>query len=295
MELRQLRYFLAVAEEQSFSRAARRLHVSQPPLSVQVKALERELGVTLLERSNRGVTLTAAGQAFRDEVVGIFGRLEQARLRARAAGQGEVGTLSVGFVSIADYGILPPALKRFRELYPRVDVQLHELTTDAQIDQIRAARLDLGIALGPVDQPDLTFETVLRERLLLAVPTSRRLARTEGAVPLKALAAESFIIPPREVAPGLFDLIVGECRASGFAPRITQYARQMQTVVGLVASGMGVALVPSSVRNLRRAGVRYRPLRASTASVELGLLRPRDGEGLLAGRFAAVLKEVASA
>jgi DNA-binding transcriptional LysR family regulator len=295
VDLRQLRYFIAVAEEKNFSRAAKRLHVSQPPLSTHVKSLESELGVQLLERSNRGVALTPAGQVFYDEVRSVFRRLEQARVKAQHAGQGDVGTLSVGFVSIADYGILPPALKRFRERYPKVDVQLHELTTDAQIKEIRAGRLHLGVGLAPVDEPDLTFETVLRERLLLAVPAARRLFKADGAVRLKAVSGESFIIPPREVAPGLFDLIVSECRANGFTPRISQYARQMQTVIGLVASGMGVALVPSSVKNLKRAGVQYRELRGSTASVELGLLHSRDDESPLAGKFAAVLKEVASA
>jgi DNA-binding transcriptional LysR family regulator len=293
MDLRQLRYFIAVAEEKSFSRAAKRLHVSQPPLSTHVKSLERSLGVRLLDRNNRGAVLTPAGRMFYDEVRSVFRRLEQACIKARNAGQGDVGTLSVGFVSIADYGILPPALKRFRERFPNVDVELHELTTDAQIEEIRAGRLHLGIALGPVDEADLAFETVLLERLLLAVPTARRLFKAEGSVRLKAVSGESFIIPPRDVAPGLFDVIVGECRANGFAPRISQHARQMQTVIGLVASGMGIALVPSSVKNLKRAGVQYRALRGSTASVELGLLRSRDGGGPLSVRFAAVLKEVA--
>jgi DNA-binding transcriptional LysR family regulator len=293
MDLRQLRYFVAVAEEKNFSRAARRLHISQPPLSTHVKSLEKDLGVRLLDRSNRGVVLTPAGQVFYEEIRSVFRRLEQARLKAQNADQGDVGALSVGFVSIADYGILPPALKRFRERFPKVDVQLHELTTDAQIKEIRAGRLHLGIALGPVDEPDLAIETVLQEKLLLAVPAARRLFKAEGPVRLKAVSGESFIIPPREVAPGLFDLIVSECRASGFTPRISQYARQMQTVIGLVASGMGVALVPSSVKNLKRAGVQYRALRGSTASVELGLLRSRDDDGPLGERFAAVLKEVA--
>lgn len=293
MDLRQLRYFIAVAEEKNFSRAARRLHISQPPLSTHVKSLEKHLGVRLLDRSNRGVVLTPAGQVFYDEIRSVFRRLEQARLKAQNAGQGDVGTLSVGFVSIADYGILPPALKRFRERFPKVDVQLHELTTDAQIREIRAGRLQLGIALAPVDEADLVFETVLQERLLLAVPAARRLFKAEGPVQLKAVSGESFIIPPREVAPGLFDLIVSECRANGFTPRISQYARQMQTVIGLVASGMGVALVPSSVKNLKRAGVQYRALRGSKASVELGLLRSRDEDGALGEKFAAVLKEVA--
>ena len=294
MELRQLRYFIAVAEEQSFSRAAVRLHVSQPPLSMHVKGLEDELGIRLFHRSNRGVALTPAGQVFYDEIRSVLRRLDQARIKAQNAGNGERGTLSVGFVSIADYGVLPPALKRFREQFPHVEVHLHELTTDAQTREIRAGRLDIGIGLAPVDEVDLTFETVLRERLLLAAPTGHRLIKSDGAVRLKAFSNESFIIPPRDIAPGLYDLIISQCRASGFTPKINQHARQMQTVIGLVASGMGFALVPSSVKNLKRAGVQYRALRGATDSVELGMLRARDEDGPLGNHFVAVLKDVVS-
>ena len=139
MELRQLRYFIAIAEEGNFSRAARRLHVSQPPLSTQIKSLEDELGVRLLERSNRGVSLTAAGSVFFEETRAVLARLEHARSKVRRADRGDIGMLSIGFVSIADYGILPPALKSFRTSFPLVEVQLHELTTDAQIRELRAA------------------------------------------------------------------------------------------------------------------------------------------------------------
>jgi DNA-binding transcriptional LysR family regulator len=200
----------------------------------------------------------------------------------------------VGFVSIADYGILPPALKHFRAGFPLVEVQLHELTTDAQLRELRAARLDLGIALAPVDEPDLKFERLLREALVLAAPAGHSAVKGNGAVDLRALAKESFIIPPRDVAPGLYDLIISHCHASGFAPRITQHARQMQTVVGLVSSGMGFALVPWSVRNLKRTGVQYRPLRGRAAVVEIGILRRKDAQSAVTDRFADVLRKTAS-
>src|SRR6201996_1463791 len=273
VELRQLRYFAAIAEEGSFSRAAVRLHVSQPPLSTQIKSLEEELGAPLLARTNRGVSLTASGQVFYEEVRAILARLENARTRALQADRGDVGMLTVGFVSIADYGVLPPALKSFRAQFPLVEVQLHELTTDAQIRELRAARLDLGIGLAPVEEPDLEFESVLREELVLAAPAGHPAAKGAGAVDLHALSKEDFIVPPREIAPGLYDLIISYCRSFGFAPRITQHARQMQTVISLVSCSMGFALVPSSVCNLKRTGVRYRPLRGKPALVELGILR----------------------
>ncbi len=295
MELRQLRYFVAVAEERSFSRAALRLHVSQPPLSTQLKDLEAQLGVRLFERSNRGVTLTPAGQVFYDEVRGVLDRLEQAKLKARHAQQGDIGSLSIGFVSIADYGILPPAIQRFRSRYPGVEIQLHELTTDVQIREIQAGRLDLGIGLGPVEEPALSFTRVTHEHLVLAAPLAHPLLPASGAVALKSLANESFIIPPRDNAPGLYDLIISQCRAAGFTPRITQHARQMQTVISLVANGMGCALVPASVQNLKREGVQYRLLQGERATVELGILQPRASENPMSRNFATTLLSVAHA
>jgi DNA-binding transcriptional LysR family regulator len=290
VELRQLRYFVAVAEEGSFSRAAARLHVSQPPLSTQIKSLESELGVRLLERSNRGVSLTPAGSVFFEETRTVLARLEHAKKETLRATRNDIGMLSIGFVSIADYGILPPALKHFRSSYPLVEVQLHELTTDAQIRELRAARLDLGIGLGPVDEPDLEFERVLREELVLAAPSGHPATKGDGAIDLRALSKENFIVPPREIAPGLYDLIISHCRSFGFAPRITQHARQMQTVISLVSCGMGFALVPASLRNLKRTGVRYRSLRGKAAFIELGILRLRNSATALQDRFVEALK-----
>ena len=295
MELRQLRYFIAIAEEGSFSRAAGRLHVSQPPLSTQIKSLEEELGARLLERSNRGVSLTPAGLVFFEETRAVLARLEHAKKETLRANRSDVGMLSIGFVSIADYGILPPALKSFRSNYPLVAVQLHELTTDAQIRELRAARLDLGIGLGPVDEPDLEFERVLREELVLAVPSGHPAAKGDGALDLRALSKENFIVPPREIAPGLYDLIISHCRSFGFAPRITQHARQMQTVISLVSCGMGFALVPSSLRNLKRTGVRYRQLRGKAACIDLGILRLRNSDTPLRERFIEALRNPARA
>ncbi len=294
MELRQLRYFTAIVEEGSLSRAAARLHVSQPPLSTHLKALEQEIGATLLERGNRGVTPTAAGAVFYEEVAAVLARLEQAREKALQVHRGDVGVLSVGFVSIADYSILPPTLKQFRNDYPLVEVQLHELTTDAQIRELRAGRLDLAIGLAPVDEVDLQFERLRREALVLAAPADHAAVQDDGAVDLRTLSKASFIVPPRAIGPGLYDLVISRCQAAGFAPRITQSARQMQTVIGLVSSGMGVALVPSSVQNLQRAGVRYRPLRGRPAQIELGVLRVRGSTAPLASNFIETLHRVAA-
>jgi DNA-binding transcriptional LysR family regulator len=262
-------------------------------LSTQIKSLEDEVGVRFFERSNRGVSVTAAGAVFYEEVVAVLARLEHARNKTLQVGRGDVGSLSVGFVSIADYGILPPALKSFRAQFPLVEVHLHELTTDAQIRELRAATLDLGIGLAPVDEPDLEFTSVLREELVLAAPSGHPALKKDGAIDMRVLARDSFIVPPRDVAPGLYDLTISYCRSFGFAPQIGQSARQMQTVIGLVSCGMGVALVPSSVRNLKRAGVQYRRLRGKPALVEIGILRMRDSASPLRENFVAALNSVA--
>ncbi|WP_298224176.1 LysR family transcriptional regulator [Acidocella sp.] len=294
MELRQLRSFATIAELGSFSRAAERLHISQPPLSTQIKALEDELGARLLERSNRGVTLTAAGSAFYDDVRAILAQLDHAVERVRQSGRGDLGTLSIGFVSIADFSILPPTLKSFRARFPQVDVQLHELTTDAQIRELRAGELDLSIGLAPVNEPGLTFTGLLREPLMLAAPIPHAaLQEGSNAVDLRVLAKEPFIVPPRAIGPGLYDLTLSLCQAAGFAPRITQHARQMQTIIGLVSCGMGVALVPASLRHVERAGVQYRPLLGQPASIELGILQPAQTSNPLRDNFVQVLKESA--
>lgn len=293
MELRQLRYFIAVAEERSFSRAAERLHISQPPLSTQIMMLEEELGVRLLERSNRGVSLTAAGSVFYEEMRAVLVRLEHGKTRTRQAGQGHVGTLSIGFVSIADYGILPPALKDFRTRFPEVEVHLHELTTDAQIREMRMGRLDLGIALGPIEDGNLSFEPLSHEALVLAMPVGHRLAKAKGPRDLRAFSKENFIVTPRDIAPGLYDLMISRCYASGFVPRITQQARQMQTVISLVAAGMGIALVPSSVQNLKRTGVQYARLKGSGGGIDIGILKSMSINDPLQDNFIATLKRVA--
>jgi len=270
VELRHLRYFIAVADEGGFLRAAQRLHISQPPLSTQIKDLEVELEVRLFERSSKGVVLTAAGKAFYPEARAILARMQHARVAAQRADRGEHGTLDVGFISIADYNILPAALKHFRAAHPGIDVQLHELTSDAQMKELRLERLDLGIALGPVDEDEITFLPLLREKLILAAPADHPRAKAGKPVLLRSMNAERFVMVPRLLAPGLHDLTIAFCRTAGFAPQINQYAKQMQTVISLVASDFGFALVPESLQHLQRTGVRYLPLREASPLIETG-------------------------
>lgn len=294
MELRHFRYFVAVAEERSFLRAAERLHISQPPLSTQIKDLESELGVRLFERTSKGIKLTAPGEAFYSECRAVLARVEHARLSAQRADRGDVGNLSVGFVSIADYGLLPPSLKCFRTRYPGVIVELIELTTNIQVNELGADRLDVGIGIAPIDHPELVFELVLQESLIVAAPAGHPLIGDDDIeVDLRRLADERFVLPPRELAPAIHDSFMECCRASGFAPTVTQYARQMQTVISLVSNGFGFALVPSSLRNLQRVGVRYLCLKEPAPAVDIGLIYKRRGANPVVKKFVHAVKETA--
>ena len=215
MELRHLRYFVTVAEELHFGRAARRLHLSQPPLSMQIKALESEVGAMLLARSRRKVELTPAGVVFLREAREILTRVEQAGAAARRADRGEIGELSIAFITIADYNVLPLVLSEFRARHPGVRLNLREATTDAQLRDLAAQRIDVGFMLAPVQDATLASEPLLREPLIAALAERHPLARKRGALPLASLAEWPFILFPRHMAPGLYDDIVSFCRQTG--------------------------------------------------------------------------------
>lgn len=278
MELRHLRYFVTVAEELHFGRAAEKLHISQPPLSMQIRSLETELGVMLLNRTRRHVSLTQAGQAFLQEARQILARIEQAVLVTRRAGRGEIGELAVGFISVADYNVLPIVLREFRHRFPLVNLTLRESTTDAQIEDLRAGRIDVGFVLPPINEPALESVSILREPLIAALPERHPLAQKRGKLVLANLKDAPFILFPRPMAPGLYDAVVSFCRSAGFSPRVEQEAVQMQTIVSLVSAELGVALIPASLTNLRRTGVTYKRLRETSPLTEIHLAWRRGDE-----------------
>uniref|UniRef100_B8HL91 Transcriptional regulator, LysR family n=1 Tax=Cyanothece sp. (strain PCC 7425 / ATCC 29141) TaxID=395961 RepID=B8HL91_CYAP4 len=271
MELRHLHYFIAVAEELNFSRAADRLHMAQPPLSQQIRQLEEELGFQLFQRSKRRVELTAGGVAFLAEVQQVLHQLDQAIQSGRRASRGEVGQLAIGFVSSAAYNILPPILQTFRRSVPGVTLQLQELTTREQLQALLEGSLDIGFVRPPVQEPELVAEVIFREPLILALPEAHPLAQVDQ-IEMRSLAQQPFILFPRNVAPGLYDPMISLCQQAGFSPQVVQEAIQMQTIVSLVAAEMGVAIVPQSLQNLQRQGVIYKPLQEPTPMVEIALI-----------------------
>ncbi|MGH3328771.1 MAG: LysR substrate-binding domain-containing protein [Streptomycetales bacterium] len=269
MELRHLRYFLAVAQELHFGRAAEQLHIVQPALSKQIAALEREVGVRLLERTKRSVRLTQAGAVFLGEARQVLAHANLAAEHARAAGRGERGVLVIGFIPPALNSVLPPALRAHRLRYPDVRLVLRESPNRVAVDGVLSSQLHLAFVRLPIEDTALCCETVLEEPVMLAVPDDHELADLEE-IPLAALADEAFVMIPRSQEQVLHDYYIALCLQAGFSPRIVHEVNHLLVAVGLVAGGVGVAFVPASTQSVLRPGVVYRPLREPTPMFRLG-------------------------
>ena len=283
-----MRYFMAVAERLHFGRAAESLHISQPPLSRAIRALEQRLGVDLFARSRRRVELTAEGARFLEEARRITAQLERSVLELRGIASGEQGRLRIGFVSLADYGVLPGLLKGFKAARPGVTLALREMLSPEQAAALGTGELDFGLLLPPVEgAAELEHLMVQRERFVAALPARHRLARESGRLAVSELAGEPFVMVPREIAPGLYDIVRGLAARAGIPLNVAQEAIQMQTVVSLVSSGLGVAIVPASVSNLGRRGVAYRELADRHSRLDLWLAWPRGALSAAARDFVA--------
>ncbi len=268
VELRQLRYFVAVAEELHFTRAAERLGITQPPLSQQIQRLEAELGVALLTRDNRGVALTEAGKVFLDGSRRILAEEERALHHVERVARGEVGSLTIGTVSSAWYAFLPRVLRAFRRHYPDVEILANSMSTTEQVDRLVTGSLDVALLRNPIDEPGIVSEVVISDSLMVAMPEAHRFSRCKQ-IELSALAQETLVILPRRYGPGGYDLIVQMCMEAGFKPRIFQETIEINAVVGLVNAGMGLSIVPASISNLRIEGIRYVPLAGDYPSWDL--------------------------
>ena len=278
MDFRRLRYFVAVAEERNFSRAAERLHIAQPGLSKQIKDLEGDIGVRLFERSNRGVRLTEAGRLLLEETQQMYTQMEGALRMVRRVGHGEVGRLTLGFVPSAFNEILPPFLRAFQESFADVELLLREMNPDQLLQNLRSEKIDAAFAYLPVENDDLDCRPVSREPLVVALPEIHPLAG-EAEIDMRKLADEPFVLPARYQTPGLRGRVMEVCRQAGFVPKGVQREEWLMqtTIVGLVASNVGIALVPASLeRNLRRTGVVYKNMRGTPPKVEMGVVWRRS-------------------
>lgn len=293
MELRHLRYFVAVAEELHFGRAADRLHMAQPPLSQQIRQLEAELGVQLFRRTKRSVRLTETGWAFLAEARRTLEQTQHAIEVAQRTERGEQGRLILGFVGSATCGILPKLLRVFREQFPAISLSLHELTTSQQLQALHKQRIHLGVLHPPVPREIFASEPFSQEAFIVVLPEQHYLAQ-QTSLSLSALADEPFVLPPRPLGPSFYDAIISLCQQAGFSPQVKQEAIQMQTIIGLVAAGFGVSLVPASMQQLRQEGVVYRQLDGAAAGIELVLAWRRDEANPALSFFVKGIRELRS-
>lgn len=292
IELRHLRYFVAVAEELNFSKAAERLGMAQPPLSQQIQRLEAIVGHPLFERRPR-VRLTPAGEAFLLSARRALAQVEQGVEASHRAARGEIGTVTVGFAASMVLSLVPEAVRAFRKRFPGVELHLRELSSAAQVQALRDGQIDVGFVREPMAaDPEIELEEIGGESFVAVLPPEHPLA-DRRRVPLAALAEEPFVHFPRHVAPGLYDRILSLCQDAGFHPRVVQEAHEWLTIVGLVEAGMGVSLVPESFRKLKWGKVIYRPLEGSGARYAITLCWRAGGGRPAVEAFLRTCREVA--
>jgi len=289
MDLREMRYFLALAEEKNFGRAAERLHIAQPPLSRQIRAMEDELGAALFIRTPKGVELTEAGQTLLDEVPNLLALAQRARERTRRAGQGLIGQLDVGLFGSGVLDVIPRMLARFHAARPDVKIKLHNLTKAEQLQALRERRLTVGFnRLVPEDE-DLVIEPILREPLVVALPEGHPLA-VRPSIPIAELEGLPLILYPNIPMRGLAQEIADAFRAEGLTMRLEQDVEDVLTAVALVASGFGLAITTQSATNLRLPGVAFRPLSSRhLRDVELSCLYRRGDTSPVLAAFLDVV------
>ncbi|HYG44967.1 MAG TPA: LysR family transcriptional regulator [Bordetella sp.] len=280
MELRQLRYFLAVAEELSFTRAAALLHVSQPPVSRQIMLLEAEIGTQLFERSKQYVRLTTAGQHFYDQARALVAAAHAAVVSTRRVAAGQVGKISVGLGGTAAH-VFPDTLALFRRHHPEVELVLNPLNLAYHQAALIEGRIDVGLVLLPMDSDELETRQLMRMRLLAALPAGHALA-ARRKLSLRDLANQDFIMVPWTKGRGFGRLTLQACRRAGFVPNVVQEAEPMESVLGMVAAGAGVALVPESMEHLYGSKIAYRPIKEDYAAADIAIAwRKGDGSPIL--------------
>jgi DNA-binding transcriptional LysR family regulator len=293
MELRHLRYFLAVAEELNFRRAAEKLGMAQPPLSSQIKDLEDEIGAQLFRRLPRGAALTEAGEAFLAEVRVVFGQIEYAKKMALRGALGELGRLRVGFTGSAAFSeIVPKIIRSFRRAYPKVDLTLAELNTVQLLEQLRLRLIDaVFIRPGSSAPEGLTVTPLPEDAMMVVIPSSHRLAN-EYAISLKDLKDEPLVLHSRDLGPGLYDEVIDACRRAGFEPNIAQIAPQITSIANLVAVELGASIIPAPVCNISVPGVVFLPIVGDAPRARLALATHPDDHSVVTKNFRDQLKTI---
>jgi DNA-binding transcriptional LysR family regulator len=289
MELRQLKYFIVVAEELHFGRAAESLHLSQPALSKQIQALEDSLNIQLLERTKHSCRLTMAGKKFLETARKILQEIEEGIQVTRQVADGQRGRVRVGFTEATLFSLAPTIFKTYREHYPQVDLILTSGGTETNVEALRTHHIDVGFVYLPIREPSLSVYPLYEETYIVALPSSHRLARHKQ-ISLQSLANEPLIIYPRSLGPVLYALFIQYCEQAGFLPNIVQEAELAQTRLGLASAGVGITFVLPPLQNLSAKGVVYRPLSGNFLTLKLALAWRQNESSPVVIEFLKALK-----
>ncbi|MGF6853032.1 LysR substrate-binding domain-containing protein [Paraburkholderia sp. CI3] len=295
MELRHLRYFVVVAEERHFTRAAERLGIGQPPLSLQIQRLERDIGAQLFRRLSRGVELTEAGELLFDNARQILAQVDRTCADVQRLSRGELGHLRVGFAGATYFQSLVPAIIReYRGQHPDVTVSPEQSNTPSLVDGLLEGRVDVAFIRPPIMSADaLEVELLVKEDMVVALPHTHPLAQPGAAVSLSALAGETFILFPRSIGAGLYDAVTGACQRAGFIPRLGQEAPQITSIVPMVGAGFGVSIVPRSTSQIRTDEVVYLPIAGDAPKAPISLAWRRHDPSQVVRRFLVVARRMA--
>lgn len=293
IELRHLRYFVAVARELSFSRAAEQLHIAQPPLSRQIRDLEDELGTQLLDRSSRPIRLTTAGRFFQSQAQQLLDRMVEAQEATARIAEGRRTWFGLGFVPSTLYGALPEVIRRFREGQPSVELGLIEMTTVEQFDALKTGRIDIGFGRLNIEDDDVVSELVRNEPVVAALPVNHRFNRHKS-LSLAKLASEPLLLYPAKPRPSYADQVLEMFHSHGLKPTVALETNEVQTAIGLVVAGLGYALVPESVRGLDRAGVLYLSLSDEGVTSPIMMNRRRNDDSELTTYLRAMVRSLPS-
>ena len=293
MDLRQLRYFIAVAEELNFRRAAERVGIQQPPLSMQIRQLETEIGTALFRRLSRGVELTESGALLLERARRILDDVEQTKTSVQSRARGETGRIRLGFAGAAFFQPLVPAMiMAYRKQYPGVTLLPEQSNTPRLVTALHSGEIDVAIVRPPVSENEaegVGFELIVDEPMLVVLPTAHRLAR-KGSLRLGALAGETFVLYPRAGGPGLYDRIIAAFQRAGFTPKLGQEAPNFESMVHMVAAGFGVTLVPQSIQQIRAKGIVYLPIEGKVPSSPISLAYRRNDRSPAVRNFIAVAR-----
>lgn len=293
MELRHLRYFLALADEGNFTRAAAKIGIGQPPLSQQIRDLETEIGVQLFHRVPHGAELTAAGHAFLPDAQAAIDAAERAKLSAQRANRGETGRLSLGFTASSAFNVhVSGTIRQYRSRWPDVRLSLSEMNSKGLMDRLMRGEIDAAFIRPGLENPrEVRLKLLTAERMVIALPTGHRLA-AHSHLPLSALAEEHFILFPRFAGLSLYDDIAAACREAGFELVVSQEAPQIPSVVNLVAADLGVSIVPASIAQIRLDGVVYREIDGPPLVARLGLAMLKSQRSPVTDNLMSLLPEI---